>query len=363
MFENLITDDIKNLIPYTAGTPIEEVQDKYGLSDVIKLASNENPLGPSPLAIQAIAGALARLNRYPESSGIELRTALADHLKLNADNITLGNGSDEIIELCVRAFLRPGENVVLSYPTFTFYAKVVQAAGGRITQVPLNNFEHDLNRVSKSVTENTKLIFIDSPNNPSGSLVPADDLKTFINDLPGSTVLVLDEAYRDFVRGEDVLDPEELIKAERPIIFLRTFSKAYGLAGLRIGYGIAHPELTGYLDRIRQPFNIGNLATIGAIAALKDIDFYKKTMETTWSGLDWLWAKLTGMGLKYRKTHTNYFLIEVGADAGEITEKLMAQGVIVRSMESYGLKNTIRLTVGIQAENERFISALKKVLG
>ena len=345
MFESLITKDIASLKPYPPGKPIEEVEDELGITGVVKMASNENSLGPSPRTLAALTAALPQVHRYPDASGYRLKQVLANHLKMDPANIILGNGSDEIIELVVRAFLRPGQKVVISDPTFLFYSKVIQAASGRMVKVPLKKLQHDLTGIREAVDEETRLIFLDNPNNPSGSLLPATELKSFLTDLPHMTVLVLDEAYRDFVRNAELVEPNEWIYGDRPVIFLRTFSKAYGLAGLRLGYGLGPAELITYLDRIRQPFNVNSLAQIGAIAALEDKDFYQKTRNMTWSGLDYLWAELDKLGVKYHQSQTNFFLFELNKPSREVCDLLLKKGIIVRPMESYGLKQMIRLTV------------------
>ncbi|MBW2622675.1 MAG: histidinol-phosphate transaminase [Deltaproteobacteria bacterium] len=362
MFEYLVTKEIESLKPYPPGKPIEEVERELGITNVIKMASNENFLGPSPKATAAVTRAIPDLHRYPDASGFLLKQALSEYLELDAGHIALGNGSDEIIELIVRCFLRPGQKVITSDPTFLFYSIVVRGANGRLVTIPLKNFKHDLAGVSKAIDADTRLIFLDTPNNPSGSIIPAHDLKSFIDDLPQTMVLVLDEAYRDFVRGEKVLDPRDYLQGDRPIIFLRTFSKAYGLAGLRIGYGLAHSELISYFDRVRQPFDITPPAQAGAMAALDDTEFYKKTLDMTWSGLDFLWDELDKLNIQYHRSQTNYFLVELDRPAEEVTNMLMREGIIVRSMASYGMSNTIRITVGLPEENQRLINALKKVL-
>jgi len=361
MFEHLISKEVALLTPYSPGKPIEEVKRELGLSEIIKLASNENPLGPSPKAREAVVKAAANLHRYPDGSGYELKKALAAKTGFNPENFVLGNGSDEIIEFCARAFITPGKHALMSNPTFLFYSKAVQAVSGRVAEVPLKGLRHDLVQLQKQVNENTALIFIDNPNNPSGSYLAPRELQPFLGDLPRTAVVALDEAYRDFVRGEDLIDVNEIIQSGRPVIFLRTFSKAYGLAGLRVGYGISHPELAGYLDRVRQPFNMSSLAMAGAAAALEDKEFYDRTIEITWSGLDWLWAELDKLGLKYRRSHTNYFLIELDMSGDEAFRLLLKEGIITRSMEGYGLARTIRLTVGLPEENRKVIQALKKI--
>ncbi|MBW2092963.1 MAG: histidinol-phosphate transaminase, partial [Deltaproteobacteria bacterium] len=321
------------------------------------------PLGPSPRAVAAMTAALPQLHRYPDASGYQLKQILADYLELDSANIILGNGSDEIIELSAHAFLRPGQKVIISDPTFLYYSKVIQVADGRLVKVPLKNFQHDLTGIRQAVDDDTRLIYLDNPNNPSGSLAPAGELRSFIADLPRGTVLILDEAYRDFVRNAELIEPQELIDTDRPVVFMRTFSKAYGLAGLRIGYGIGHEELINYLDRVRQPFNINSLAQIGAVAALGDQEFYQKTRSTTWSGLDYIWSELDRLGIRYLRCQTNYFLIELDRPAREIVELLLKKGIIVRSMESYGFKQMFRLTVGSPEENERFVKTFQEVMG
>ena len=362
MFEKLISDDIGALVPYPPGKPLEELERELGISGAVKLASNENPFGPSPKAKEALIAAIPNLHRYPDGRGYYLKKALAEKLGLDMTQIVLGNGSNEIIELAVRTFMRPGHTAVFSDPTFLVYSKVVQGAGGKTTRIPLNNLQHDLTGLVRAVDENTRLLFLDNPNNPTGSLVDADDLRRFMKDLPGTTVLILDEAYRDFVRERELVDPGEWIEGDRPVIALRTFSKVYGLAGLRVGYGLTHRELVDYLDRVRQPFNVNTLAQIGALAALRDDEFQRKTVEAAWAGLDWLGAELDKMGLKHYPSQTNYFMIETTRPASEVSDLMLREGVIVRSLASYGLENIIRINVGLIEENQRFITSLKKVL-
>ena len=362
MFEKLVPENITSLVPYPPGKPLEELERELGISGAVKIASNENPLGPSPKALDAVATALNGLHRYPDGSGYYLKKALASRLGLDLTNIILGNGSNEIIELAVRTFLQPDLEAVFSDPTFLVYAKVVQGAGATATAVPLKNFKHDLTGLANAVTDRTRLLFLDNPNNPSGTLVPAADLKSFMADLPRQTILILDEAYVEFVRDQPLANPAEIISSQNPVIFLRTFSKIYGLAGLRIGYGLAHQEIVDYLDRIRQPFNVNSLAQKAALAALDDVEFYDRTRELVFTGLEWLWHQLDLMGLSYHKTQTNFFLIQLNRSANEISKKMLHEGVIVRSMNSYGLPDTIRINVGLPEENQRFITALQKAL-
>ena len=362
IFKELISKDVADLVPYPPGKPLEELERELGVTGAVKLASNENPLGPSPKAQAAVAAALPNLHRYPDGSGYYLRQGLAQKLGLSMDQIVLGNGSDEIIELLVRTFLRPGNKAVFSDPTFLFYSKAVQGADGQPIRVPQKNCRHDLSGLMAAVDDQTRLVFIDNPNNPSGTLIPAEDIQAFMADLPRRTVLALDEAYIDFVRQGKTIDPKAVIEGDRPVIFLRTFSKAYGLAGLRVGYGLAHREIVDYLDRVRQPFNVNSLAQIGALAALGDHDFYQKTLETTWAGLDWLGRELDRMGLKHFPTETNFFMIDLDRPSAEVSDRLLREGIIARSLKSYGLPTILRINAGLPEENQTFIRALEKVL-
>ena len=362
MFEHLIAKDIAALVPYPPGKPLEELEREMGVANAVKLASNENPLGPSPRAIDAVANALGNLHRYPDGRGYYLKESLAAKLGVEMDQLVLGNGSNEIIELMVRTFLRPGLDVVFSDPTFLVYAKVVQGASGNITRVPLKDFRHDLAGLAAAVTDKTRLLFLDNPNNPTGTLVPAGELKRFMADLPRSLVLILDEAYVDFVRSDEALDPRDVLDTDRPVIFLRTFSKAYGLAGLRIGYGLAHREIVDYLDRVRQPFNVNTLAQVGALAALEDEEFRTQTLELTWDGLAWLSQELESMGLKAFPTQTNFMMIGLSRPADQVSKALLPKGLIVRSLSSYGYPDIIRVNAGLPEENQRLIQGLKEVL-
>ena len=362
MFEKLVSESVASLTPYPPGKPLEELEREMGISGAVKLASNENPLGPSPKAMEAVRRALPNLHRYPDGRGYYLKEALAAGLGVRMDQIVIGNGSNEIIELAVRTFLRPGTRAVFSDPTFLVYSKVVQGADGMVSRVPLKNYRHDLSGLVKAADDATRLVFLDNPNNPTGTLVPASDLKRFINDLPARAVLVLDEAYVDFVRQGDLPDPREIIEGDRPVIFLRTFSKVYGLAGLRVGFGLAHSEIVDYLDRVRQPFNVNTLGQVGALAALDDEEFFRKTRETTWRGLDRLTDALRQMGLEVFPTQTNFMMIRLDRPASEVADRMLREGVIIRSLASYGMPDTIRINAGLPEENERFLAALKKVL-
>ncbi|MBW2616226.1 MAG: histidinol-phosphate transaminase [Deltaproteobacteria bacterium] len=353
---------IEDLIPYPPGKPIEELERELGISGSIKLASNENPLGPSPVAVKAVMDKALTLNRYPDGSGYYLKNMLSEKFGVPFEQIVLGNGSNELIELIVRTFLSPAEHVVQAFPTFLVYEKIVKGAGGRITSVPLSNFRIDLNRMAEAITPETKVVFICNPNNPTGSVLSMDDMRNFMERIPDDIIVALDEAYIEFVSDENAANGLDLL-SDYPLLFvLRTFSKVYGLAGLRIGYGFASEKLVDYINRIRQPFNAGTLAQAAATAALEDVEFVSRTLKLVSDGLSYLYNELDDMGIEYIPSQTNFFLINVPDGGKKIFERMLKQGVIVRAMDAYGLPDYIRINAGLPEENERFIKTLKKVL-
>jgi histidinol-phosphate aminotransferase len=353
---------IKAIDPYVPGKPLEEVEREYGIRDSIKLASNENPLGPSPKAIQAILKAMFHLHRYPDGAGHLLSRKIADLHNVERSNVVIGNGSDDIIALLVRALIQPGDQVIVPRPSFLMYDITATAAGASVVSVRLKNMSIDLDAMANAVTDKTRLLFVCNPNNPTGSIVYKDDFYHFLNRLPDDVVVVVDEAYIDFVRDPRCLltgSPEDL---QRPLVTLRTFSKAYGLAGLRVGYGVMGKELSQVLNRVRQPFNVNSLAQSAAAAALEDKRFLQRTVDLVHRGLDTLYAAMNDMGLRFFSSQANFFLIDVKQPADQIFEKMLRQGVIVRSMRSYGYPTYIRINIGVESENKRFVSALKTVL-
>jgi len=353
---------IEDLIPYPPGKPIEELERELGITGSIKLASNENPLGPSPIAVKAIADKVLTLNRYPDGSGYYLKNMLSKKFSIPFEQIVLGNGSNEIIELIIRTFLSPAEHVVQAFPTFLVYEKIVKGAGGRMISVPLSNFRIDLNKTAEAITPETKIVFICNPNNPTGSVLSMDEMRNFLDRIPKDIIVALDEAYIEFVSDEKAANGLELL-SDYPLLFvLRTFSKLYGLAGLRIGYGFASEKLVDYINRVRQPFNAGTLAQAAATAALEDVEFISRTLKLVREGLSFLYNELDEMGLEYIPTQTNFFLINVPDGAKKVFERMLKHGVIVRAMDAYGLPDYIRINVGLPEENERFVKTLKKVL-
>ncbi|MFQ5988536.1 MAG: histidinol-phosphate transaminase [Candidatus Methylomirabilales bacterium] len=358
----LARPQVLGLVPYSPGRPIEEVQRELGLDEVLKLASNENPLGPSPLALQAISEVLQGLHRYPDGGCHSLRQALARRLEVTPEQLCVGNGSNELLELVTRAFVGTEDEAVIGYPAFVVYRSVCQAVGCRIREVPLKEFTHDLRGMVHAVTPRTKLVFLGNPNNPTGTCVTPTDLEKFLKELPEQVILVVDEAYREYLPRH--LQPDLLrhIQEGRHLLALRTFSKAYGLAGLRIGYGIASREIIDVLNRVRQPFNVNALAQRGALAALEDSAHLEATLQITETGRQSLQSRLDELSLSYVPTVTNFILVDVGVEGAAVASALLRKGVIVRSMEGYGLPTYIRVTIGTPQENGRAMEALATVL-
>ncbi len=359
--KRLTTEKIEKLVPYPPGKPIEELERELGITGSIKLASNENPIGPSPMAVKAILDNLNKLNRYPDGSSYYLKEKLSSVFRLPMGRIITGNGSNELIELTIRSFLSPGEEVIQAFPTFLVYEKVVNGAGGDLVSVNLKEFKISLDDIKKAITPKTKIIFINNPNNPTGSGLSENDMLDFVKSVPEDIVIVIDEAYIEFssdsvAKGVDLLDERDRL------IVLRTFSKLYGLAGLRVGYGFSSVEIVDFINRIRQPFNANLLAQAAAVAALDDREFVNKTLDLVKEGLKYLHKCLDEMGLEYLPTETNFFLIRVPSGGKNIYQRMLREGVIVRSMDSYGLEEFIRINVGLPEENERFVKTLKRVI-
>ena len=357
-----VPDYILSIKPYVPGKPIEALEREYGIKKSIKLASNENPLGPSPMAVKAIQDAIGKLNRYPDGGGYDLIQNISEKLSVVPENIVLGNGSDEIIGMLARAFLQPGDEAILPKPSFLMYDIMVRTAGATSVYVPLKSLSIDLDGIKDKITPRTRMIFINNPNNPTGTIVSKKDFESFLKNIPPEIVVVVDEAYIEFVRNEKCLNSIDFINSGRALVTLRTFSKTYGLAGLRIGYGIMPTEISDLLNRVRQPFNANSLAQIGAVAALKDDAFLRKTINLIHEELDFLYDSLERLEIKYFPTHANFFLIDVKKDADEVFESMLRQGIIIRSMTSYGYPEYIRVNVGLHEENVRFIEALRKII-
>ncbi len=347
---------------YVPGRPIEEVERDYGVTGAVKLASNENPMGPSPAALEAVRRGADAIHRYPDGSGKALIAALAETLDLPAERFVLGNGSDEIITLLTRALLSDGDSALMPKPAFLMYEIAVKSVGAIPVEVPLKGLAVDLEAMASRVRPDTRLLFLNNPHNPTGSLIAHEDFNRFLLRLPAGIVVVVDEAYIEFVRDPSCLDSLAFSKTKNPVVTLRTFSKAYGLAGLRIGYGIMPVGLVEILNRIRAPFNTNSLAQIAAEAALKDPSFVKKTVGLVHTELDFLSASLKGLGLTVFPSHANFFLVDVKQDADAFFHRLLQEGVIIRSMTAYGYPEYIRISVGLHSENVRLVEAMKRCL-
>jgi len=356
-----VPDYILSIQPYSPGKPLKELEREYGISDSIKLASNENPLGPSPKALDAIKGAMGNLNRYPDARGYDLTKKISENLGIRQENIVLGNGSDEIISMLTRALIQAGDEVIMPWPSFLMYDIMVRSVGAIPVYAPLNALSIDLSGIKSRITPKTRMVFLCNPNNPTGTVFSKTDFETFLESIP-EIVVVVDEAYIEFVRDKKCARSIDYLNTDAAIVTLRTFSKVYGLAGLRIGYGIMPKEIADLINRIRLPFNANSLAQVAAIAALEDKGFLKKTVDLVQEGLDFLYDSLERLEIKYFPSQANFFLIDVEKDADEVFEKMLRQGVIVRSMTSYGYPDYIRINVGLYNENVRFINALEKVI-
>ncbi len=358
-----IPEYIKNIAPYVAGKPIDEVEREYGISNSIKLASNENPLGPSPKAVTAMQTAITKVHRYPDEPGYVLLNRIAGHTGVRPEQVIVGNGSDEILGFLSRALLQPGDEVIVPTPTFLMYRIVTQTAGAELVEAPLKGMEIDLDAVLSKVTAKTKLIFICNPNNPTGAIVRRDAFGRFLEALPDDLAVVVDEAYIHFVRDPLCADGLDYLENDTPVVVLRTFSKAYGLAGVRVGYGVMSLELAELLNKVRMPFNANAIAHAAATAALDDEAFLRKSVDLVHNSLDMLYAELDKRGIRYHASQANFFLIDVSRDANQVFEAMLRQGVIVRSMAGYGFPECIRVNTGLPEENRRFLEALDAVLG
>ena len=350
--------DIAALSPYVPGKPIEELQRELGLTRVIKLASNENPLGPSPKALGVIQEGVATLHRYPDGGAFRLRQALADRWKVTADQIILGNGSDEILGLLARTFLSPGDEAVMADQTFVIYKMEVMAAHGKAVIAPLVNWRHDLTAMADAITDRTRLLFICNPNNPTGTMVTADEVERLLARIPERVVVVFDEAYFEYVRSAEFPDSMAYVKQGRNAIVFRTFSKIYGLAGLRIGYGVTTPEIVNFLNRVRPPFNANSLAQRAALAALDDDEHVAKSRAVNQTGMDEVVTGLRALGFAPIPSEANFVYFDVGRDGRRVFDALLRLGVIVRHIEG----RMLRVTIGQAEENRAFLAALGQVL-
>ncbi len=355
---------IRAIAPYQPGKPISELAREFGLaeSSIIKLASNENPLGVSPKAQAAIHAMLEGLALYPDGNGFVLKHALSRHLSVGMDQLVLGNGSNDVLELAARAFLAPANSAVYAQYAFAVYPLVVQAMGCVGIEVPAKNFGHDLDAMLRAVRPDTRTVFVANPNNPTGTLAAAADLERFIAALPAHVLMVLDEAYNEYLRPEHRADSLSWLKKYPNLLITRTFSKVYGLAGLRVGYAVGSAGVADLLNRVRQPFNVNSISLAAAAAALDDHDFVRKSYELNLAGMAQMTAGLKKFGLGIMSSHGNFVTFKV-ADAKAVNLALLEAGVIVRPIAGYGLPDWLRVSIGLESENARFLDSLKSVIG
>ena len=354
---------LKTLPVYQPGRPIEEVARELGLpaESIIKVASNENPFGPSPLAQAALQKAIAGVNLYPDGNAFYLKQKLAAKLGVETANLVLGNGSNEIIEFVAHALLTPGTDIIVSQFCFAIYPIVAKMFGANVVTVPAKNHGHDLPAMLRAITNKTRIVFVANPNNPTGTLVPREELIDFVNRVPDDVLLVLDEAYIEFLDDPVDLIPLIRLGARKNLILMRTFSKIYGLAGLRIGYGIASPELAAALEKIRQPFNVNLLSQTAALAALDDDAHVRKTRQNNFTGLEFFMQAFRELKLEYVPSYANFILVRVG-DGQKVFNAMQKLGVITRPMAGYQLPEWIRISIGTPQENQRCLESLKKSL-
>ncbi len=353
---------LEQITPYVPGKPIEEVERELGLSDVIKMASNENPLGPSPLALEAVKEYLHKINFYPDGNCYYLKRALAERYNLHEQNIVVGNGADELITLLGAAYLNPGDEIIMAQPSFSEYDFSARLMDAVPVYVPCKDFRHDLKAMAAAVTEKTKIIYVCNPNNPTGTIVTHKELEDFLAELPSNILVVLDEAYNEYVGDPSYPHSLEFLKRGFNVIILRTFSKIYGLAGLRVGYGLADEQVIRDINTVREPFNVNSVAQVAARAALNDKKHLEAVLRVNSAGKEYLAGEFTRMGLFYLPTEANFIFVEVGVDSRELFQKLLHKGVIVRTGDIFGYPQFIRVSIAKEEENRRFIKALEECL-
>jgi histidinol-phosphate aminotransferase len=361
-------DYVRAIAPYQAGKPIAEVAREFGLDEakIIKLASNENPFGMPESSKRAMAEAVSELGRYPDANAFELKGALSKRFDVPADWLTLGNGSNDILEIAAHAFVQKGESVVYSQYSFAVYALATQGVGGRAIVVPARDYGHDLDAMAAAIEADTRLVYVANPNNPTGTFIAAPQIEAFLDKVPSSVIVVLDEAYNEYLAPEHQYESSQWVRKYPNLVVSRTFSKAYGLAGLRVGFAIAQPAVTDLMNRIRQPFNVNTMAQAAAVAALNDKEFLDKGAKNNAEGYKQLTAAFDELGLEYVPSFGNFVMLKVGDDNGagaRVNLALLKQGVIVRPVGNYGLPQWLRISIGLPEENATFIAALKKALG
>ncbi len=356
------TSWLQNIPAYVPGTSKDTIMERYGIKDPIKLASNENPLGPSPKALEAMNDIKKAAHIYPDPDAVRLRKAAAGFFGCAAEQIIAGNGSDEIIDLICRAFIEPGDEVIIPECTFSYYTIAALACGARVVTSSMQGQAIDSEDILKLLSARTKIIFVANPNNPTGTYLGKAEINRLAAAVPKNILLVMDEAYAAFARQDDFQSATNLIEDHKHVVTIHTLSKSHGLAGLRVGFGIADSAITQSLYRIKPPFNVNILALKAGEAALLDRDFLQQTLENTWEGLDYLYREIARLGLEYIPSQTNFVLVRIGDDAARVYEELLKKGIITRAMTSYGLDEFIRVSIGLPHENRAFITHLEEIL-
>ena len=360
--KELLNSGITELSPYEPGKPIEDLERELGLKDIVKIASNENPLGPSPLALKKIKDCLEDLHRYPDGNSFNLKRVLSDKFNLQENRLTIGNGSNDIIEFVSRCFLSSSDSAVFSQYAFAIYPLVIQALGAEGIVSPATNWSHDLEKMLSSIKSNTKIIFIANPNNPTGTFLPKEELLDFSSRVPENILVFLDQAYFDYSSYEEEDVTFQDIEEYPNLLISRTFSKAYGLAGLRVGFSYSSLEMADYLNRIRQPFNVNSLAQIAAETALSDQNHLLKSLKLNATEKQILYKEFDSLGFEYIPSLANFICFDCKGDADELFQSFLKEGIIVRSMRVYGMTNHLRVTIGTEEENLKFINALRKLI-
>lgn len=363
MQQQSINPRIAGLNPYKPGKPVEEVARELGINDIVKLASNENPRGPGSKVQQAIAEAATELSRYPDGGGFELKARLAEKFGVDTTQLTLGNGSNDVLDLIARVVLEPGAQAIISEHSFVVYRLAVTCCGGDLVTVPAKNYGADLPAMLSAVSDDTRLIFIANPNNPTGTRTPGSELLPFLQAVPEHVWVVLDEAYLEYVEDADHLNGATLLDQFPNLIVTRTFSKVYGLAAVRFGFGISSPAFADLLNRARQPFNVNSLAMAASLAALQDDDYVNESVALNRAGMQQMTQGLTRLGYEYIPSAGNFVAFDSGEPSDDLFQRLLHEGVIVRAIAEYGLPTHVRVSIGLPAENERFLSVLAKVGG
>lgn len=353
---------IEDLIPYVPGKPVEELERELGITGAIKIASNENPLGPSPLALRAMAEALGETHRYPDGDSFYLRNKLAQTLNVKPESLIFGNGSNDVLDIAARAFMGRGDEAVMGEYAFIVYPIATQAVGAKAVISPMPDYTHDLRDMHSRITDKTKIVFIANPNNPTGTMVKRDEVEWFIDNVSEDILVVIDEAYFEYVDDPGYPDTLEFHGSGKSILTVRTFSKIYGLAGIRLGYGVGDESIISQMQRVRHPFNVSSVAQAGGLSALDDEEHIQKSKELNSEGLKYLANELRDLGVKYSPSFTNFILMDLETDPMPIYNALLKEGVIVRPVAGYGLKTHLRVSIGLMDENQKFIEALKKVL-